>query len=103
MMTMVGAVDAGHRAVIFNKMSGVSDDVVGEGTHFMVPVLTTPIIFDVRSRPYLVQGVQTPTKGASLRWCMPGTRGWGRKKKKSGPKNTLFSLSLLAFLLLSVD
>ena len=30
-------VDGGHRAVIFDRISGVSKSVVGEGTHFMIP------------------------------------------------------------------
>ena len=29
-------VDGGHRAVIFDRFTGVKPDVVGEGTHFMV-------------------------------------------------------------------
>ncbi|NXL96937.1 PHB protein, partial [Tyrannus savana] len=30
-------VDAGHRAVIFDRFRGVQDVVVGEGTHFLIP------------------------------------------------------------------
>ena len=30
-------VDGGHRAVIFDRVSGVNNIVVGEGTHFMIP------------------------------------------------------------------
>ncbi|MBN3312026.1 PHB protein, partial [Atractosteus spatula] len=44
-------VDAGHRAVIFDRFRGVQDIVVGEGTHFLVPWVQKPIIFDCRSRP----------------------------------------------------
>ncbi|MBN3309593.1 PHB protein, partial [Amia calva] len=44
-------VDAGHRAVIFDRFRGVQDVVVGEGTHFLVPWVQKPIIFDCRSRP----------------------------------------------------
>lgn len=29
--------DAGTRAVIFDKMRGIQDIVVGEGTHFKIP------------------------------------------------------------------
>ena len=29
-------VDGGHRAVIFDRFTGVKPNVVGEGTHFMV-------------------------------------------------------------------
>ncbi|EGW02144.1 Prohibitin [Cricetulus griseus] len=35
-------VDAGHRAVIFDRFSGVQDIVVGEGTHFLIPWVQKP-------------------------------------------------------------
>uniref|UniRef100_A0A8C8ULW3 Prohibitin n=1 Tax=Peromyscus maniculatus bairdii TaxID=230844 RepID=A0A8C8ULW3_PERMB len=44
-------VDAGHRAVIFDRFRGVQDIVVGEGTHFLIPWVQKPIIFDCRSQP----------------------------------------------------
>lgn len=55
-------VDGGHRAVIFDRVSGVSQKVRGEGTHFMIPLIQTPYIFDVRSRPTNVPLV-TGSKG----------------------------------------
>ncbi len=33
------AVDAGSRAVIFDKISGVQKKVVGEGSHFKIPFI----------------------------------------------------------------
>merc|ERR1711892_464902 len=44
-------VDGGHRAVIFDRFAGVKQQVVGEGTHFMIPWVQTPIIYDIRARP----------------------------------------------------
>lgn len=44
-------VDGGHRAVIFDRFTGVKSHVVGEGTHFFIPWVQKPIIFDIRSRP----------------------------------------------------
>lgn len=44
-------VDAGHRAVIFDRFAGVKDYVVSEGTHFIIPVIQRPIIYDCRSKP----------------------------------------------------
>jgi len=44
-------VDGGHRAVIFDRFAGVKQNVVGEGTHFLIPWVQRPIIFDIRSRP----------------------------------------------------
>nr|AEF33837.1 prohibtin protein [Cherax quadricarinatus] len=44
-------VDAGHRAVIFDRFAGVKDTVIGEGTHFFIPWVQRPVIFDARTRP----------------------------------------------------
>jgi len=55
-------VDGGHRAVIFDRFAGVKPDVVGEGTHFIIPWVQRPIIFDIRSRPRNVP-VVTGSKG----------------------------------------
>ncbi|XP_074110392.1 prohibitin 1 [Cotesia typhae] len=44
-------VDGGHRAVIFDRFAGIKNLVVGEGTHFYIPWIQKPIIFDIRSRP----------------------------------------------------
>ena len=44
------AVDGGHRAVIWNRFAGgIQDKVVGEGTHFRIPLISYPTIFDVRT------------------------------------------------------
>lgn len=59
------AVDGGQRAVIFDRFRGIQDDVVGEGTHFLIPWVQKPIIFDIRSRPRNVPTV-TGSKGKSL-------------------------------------
>lgn len=47
-------VDGGQRAVIFDRFSGVKNEVVGEGTHFLIPWVQKPIIFDIRSTPRAV-------------------------------------------------
>ncbi|XP_033330170.2 prohibitin 1 [Megalopta genalis] len=47
-------VDGGHRAVIFDRFAGIKNLVVGEGTHFYIPWVQKPIIFDIRSRPRTV-------------------------------------------------
>ncbi|XP_034943618.1 protein l(2)37Cc [Chelonus insularis] len=44
-------VDGGHRAVIFDRFAGIKKNVVGEGTHFFIPWIQKPIIFDIRSQP----------------------------------------------------
>lgn len=44
-------VEGGKRAVIFDRIKGVQPQVVGEGTHFVVPWLQKPVIYDVRTKP----------------------------------------------------
>ncbi|KAL5104464.1 Protein l 2 37Cc [Taenia crassiceps] len=44
-------VDGGQRAVIFDRFKGVRQTVVGEGTHFIIPWVQKPIIYDIRSKP----------------------------------------------------
>lgn len=66
-------VDAGHQAVIFDRFRGVQDSAVGEGTHFLIPWVQKPIIFDCRSRPRNVP-VITGSKGTST------TAGWMRAR-----------------------
>jgi prohibitin 1 len=44
-------VKGGSRAVIFDRFYGVKRDVVGEGTHFLIPWLQKAVLFDVRTKP----------------------------------------------------
>lgn len=44
-------VDAGEAAIIFDKFAGVKSGVYGEGTHFKIPLIQDPVIFDIKSRP----------------------------------------------------
>ncbi|XP_071693788.1 prohibitin-3, mitochondrial-like [Rutidosis leptorrhynchoides] len=50
-------VDGGQRAVLFDRFRGVIDDTVGEGTHFLIPWLQTPYIFDIRTRPHTFSSI----------------------------------------------
>eukprot|EP00041_Stephanoeca_diplocostata_P008563 m.126697 g.126697 ORF g.126697 m.126697 type:complete len:273 (+) comp17385_c0_seq1:120-938(+) len=54
-------VDGGHRAVIFDKFQGVLTDVRGEGTHFRIPFIQEPKIFDVRMQ-WRTLPVRTPSR-----------------------------------------
>eukprot|EP00922_Rhytidocystis_sp_ex-Travisia-forbesii_P024812 GHVS01036407.1.p1 GENE.GHVS01036407.1~~GHVS01036407.1.p1 ORF type:complete len:288 (+),score=40.86 GHVS01036407.1:119-982(+) len=47
-------VEAGHRAIVFNRVSGIGEVAYGEGTHFMIPWFDRPIIYDVRTRPRIL-------------------------------------------------
>merc|ERR1719382_2254944 len=48
-------VDGGQRAVILNMFTGIEDKVRGEGTHFRVPWLMQPKLYNIRLRPKLIQ------------------------------------------------
>ena len=54
-------VDGGERAVILDQFRGVLPEVSGEGTHFRVPFVQTPYIFDIRLRPRVIS-TRTGTK-----------------------------------------
>lgn len=44
-------VEAGNRAIKYSRIYGIIDSVFREGTHFRIPFIERPIIFDVRARP----------------------------------------------------
>ncbi len=59
-------VDGGERAVMFDQLrGGVRPDVTGEGTHFLIPFVQRPVIFDVRTKPREVPSV-TGTKDLQM-------------------------------------
>jgi prohibitin 1 len=59
-------VDGGERAVMFDSLrGGIRPDVIGEGTHFNVPVIQRPVIMDVRTKPREIPSV-TGTKDLQM-------------------------------------
>jgi len=42
---------------VYNRITGVKDTVVGEGTHLRVPFVDVPIIYDVRAKPRNIQSL----------------------------------------------
>jgi len=56
-------VDGGHRAVVFNAITGTKQQVYPEGTHLKWPLIETPIIFNVRSKP---RNISSPTGSKDL-------------------------------------
>lgn len=59
-------VDGGERAVMFDTLRGGSlPNVIGEGTHFVIPVIQRPIILDVRTKPREIPSV-TGTKDLQM-------------------------------------
>ena len=55
-------VEGGHRALLFNRLVGVKEEVQVEGMHFMIPWFEMPIIYDVRPKPRMIQSL-TGSKG----------------------------------------
>lgn len=50
-------VDGGQRAVLFDRFRGILEETVGEGTHFLIPWVQKPYIFDIRTRPHTFSSV----------------------------------------------
>jgi prohibitin 1 len=76
-------VKGGSRAVIFDRLSGVKDTVVNEGTHFLVPWLQKSIIFDVRTKP---RNISTTTGSKDLQMVSLTLRVLHRPEVKMLPK-----------------
>ena len=76
-------VKGGSRAVIFDRYSGVKDAVVNEGTHFLVPWLQKPIIYDVRTKP---RNISTTTGSKDLQMVTLTLRVLHRPEVKMLPK-----------------
>ncbi|KAF5651044.1 prohibitin PHB2 [Fusarium tjaetaba] len=58
-------VDGGHRAIKYQRLSGVSKEIYNEGTHINIPWFETPIVYDVRAKPRNVASL-TGTKDLQM-------------------------------------
>ena len=60
-------VDGGQKALMFDTITGrgVTKKVLGEGLHFKIPVLYTPIIFSVRLNPVVIE-TKTPARDLQI-------------------------------------
>ncbi|EXF84838.1 hypothetical protein COL5a_002966 [Colletotrichum fioriniae] len=76
-------VKGGSRAVIFDRMSGVKDTVINEGTHFLVPWLQRSIVFDVRTKP---RNIATTTGSKDLQMVSLTLRVLHRPEVQALPK-----------------
>lgn len=76
-------VRGGSRAVIFDRLSGVKDTVVSEGTHFLVPWLQRSIIFDVRTKP---RNIATTTGSKDMQMVSLTLRVLHRPEVQALPK-----------------
>ncbi|KAH8911669.1 hypothetical protein BR93DRAFT_921642 [Coniochaeta sp. PMI_546] len=76
-------VKGGSRAVIFDRLSGVKEQVVNEGTHFLVPWLQRAIVFDVRTKP---RNIATTTGSKDLQMVSLTLRVLHRPDVQALPK-----------------
>ncbi|KAK7964910.1 Prohibitin [Apiospora sp. TS-2023a] len=76
-------VRGGTRAVIFDRLQGVKEEVISEGTHFLVPWLQRSIHFDVRTKP---RNIATTTGSKDLQMVSLTLRVLHRPDVKSLPK-----------------
>jgi len=58
-------VDGGHRGVMYDRFRGILPDVADEGTHFKIPFLQEPVIYDVLTTARTMPG-QTGTKDMQM-------------------------------------
>lgn len=84
-------VKGGTRAVIFDRVNGVKEDVVSEGTHFLVPWLQRAIVYDVRTRP---RNISTTTGSKDLQMVTLTLRVLHRPEVKMLPKIYQVRLSI---------
>lgn len=67
----VFTVQGGHRAVMFNRLTGMKEVTYGEGLNFNIPWFERPIVFDIRTRPC---NLQTLTGSKDLQMVTIGIR-----------------------------
>jgi prohibitin 1 len=88
-------VKGGTRAVIFDRLSGVQEQVVNEGTHFLIPWLQKSIIYDVRTKP---RNISTTTGSKDLQMVSLTLRVLHRPEVQKLPKIYQVYLTHLLFL-----
>jgi len=76
-------VKGGSRAVIFDRLSGVKEEVISEGTHFLIPWLQKAIIYDVRTKP---RNISTTTGSKDLQMVSLTLRVLHRPEVQRLPK-----------------
>ena len=92
-------VKGGTRAVIFDRLSGVQEQVVNEGTHFLIPWLQKSIIYDVRTKP---RNISTTTGSKDLQMVSLTLRVLHRPEVQKLPKIYQVCLHLVPPLIPSI-
>lgn len=55
-------IEAGQRGVVFHSIHGVRAETLGEGVHFLLPIVNRVSIYDMRSRVYNVRDRTPPER-----------------------------------------
>ena len=76
-------VEAGHRAIIFDRLVGIKPEAVGEGTHFLIPFIQWPIFYDIRTRP---RNIMSLTGSKDLQMVNVNVRVLSRPHEKKLPE-----------------
>jgi regulator of protease activity HflC (stomatin/prohibitin superfamily) len=58
-------VQAGERAVIFSRLTGVKPDPLAEGLHPLIPVIWEPVVYDTKTQTYTMTGSKSESHEAS--------------------------------------
>lgn len=91
-------VKGGTRAIIFDRLSGVKEDVIQEGTHLLIPWLQRSVHFDVRTKP---RNITTTTGSKDLQMVSLTLRVLHRPNVQALPKIYQVSLGSLCRALVS--
>lgn len=70
-MNSIYTVQGGHRAIVFNRLTGMKELSYGEGLNFNIPWFEWPYIYDIRTRPC---NLQTLTGSKDLQMVTIGVR-----------------------------
>lgn len=93
-------VRGGTRAVIFDRLAGVKEDVINEGTHFLIPWVQRSVIFDVRTKP---RNIATTTGSKDLQMVSLTLRVLHRPDVKALPKIYQVIILMLTSLICALD
>ena len=66
-------VDSGYRGVIYNRIGGIQNKVIPEGTHFLVPWFQRVYKYDIRTQPRTMSSL-TGTRGKNDLFLSSSTR-----------------------------
>lgn len=60
-------VDSGYRGVIYNRIGGIQNKIIPEGTHFLIPWFQRVYKYDIRTQPRTMSSL-TGTRGKNSPW-----------------------------------